>query len=173
MYYVIPCTYIYTGRYGGPLHSSSQPSLYTVQNMSNSSGEFEPNFWGTERPNDYHNLDFVLTTPELIRKAVDDAIHEALYLEFGYISQLITVKLIQTEIHCWCCAMSHCGVLSYPASDLPDIVDGAVQQAIARSRDVMYSEENECFVNTYIFEQIENEGNCDLDDVYCICDCCR
>ena len=85
MYYVIPCTYIYTGRYGGPLHSSSQPSLYTVQNMSNSSGEFEPNFWGTERPNDYHNLDFVLTTPELIRKAVDDAIHEGLYLDLEYI----------------------------------------------------------------------------------------
>ena len=132
-----------------------------------------PNWGTTNNPHDFHNLNFVLTKPELICEAVDYAIHEALHMDFESIAQLITVKLIQTEVHCWCCAIAkHSGVLSYPTSELAGIVDGAVQQSVAQCGDVLYSEGNEYFLNRCIFQRIEHEGNCDLDDVFCICDCC-
>ena len=150
--------------------SSEDESTITATSME-SDTEPMPNY-GTDNPHDFHNLNFVLTKPELIREAVDSAIHEALHMDFQLISQLITVKLILTEVHCWCCAMTHSGVLSYPMSELAVIVDGAVQQSVTRCGDVLYSEGNEYFLNMCIFHRIEHEGNCDLDDVFCICDCC-
>ena len=153
--------------------SDSQTITPSSVTSMESDTEPMPNWGTTHNPHDFHNLNFVLTKPELICEAVDYAIHEALHMDFESISQLITVKLIQTEVHCWCCAIAkHSGVLSYPTSELAGIVDGAVQQSVAQCGDVLYSEGNEYFLNRCIFQRIEHEGNCDLDDVFCICDCC-
>ena len=128
--------------------------------------------WGVDDPTLHHNLGFVLTTPTLIREAVDSAVHDALHMDSETIAQLVTVYLIQREIHCWCCAILECGVLSYPTNELANVVDDAVQRSFARCRDAWYCEGNENFLKQYIANRIEGKGNCDLDDVFCVCDCC-